>query len=158
MPASSPSSLSSKSTFHPLFSAQRIYIRKSRLAQSCASVPPAPALIVNMASASSYSPPSISWISNLSTSFSRIFARANDSEINSSSCISSEISASSSTACQFESFVRFSLISLFSAPNFETLFLSDQISGCCISCSKVVNLFSRPAGSKTLLYFFAARC
>ena len=50
MPASSPGLTSSSSTPKPRFSAQRICIRSTISAQSCASVPPAPALIVTSAS------------------------------------------------------------------------------------------------------------
>lgn len=42
MPASSPSNQSSSLTLYPCFSPQRVYIRYSIIAQSCASVPPAP--------------------------------------------------------------------------------------------------------------------
>ena len=57
MPASSPADTSASSTFIPRRSAQRISIRSSISAQSCESVPPAPALTVTTASPPSYSPP-----------------------------------------------------------------------------------------------------
>ena len=55
MPASSPAEASLSSTFIPRDSAQRISMRSSISAQSCESVPPAPALTVTTASPSSYS-------------------------------------------------------------------------------------------------------
>ncbi len=51
-----PGLASSSSTSKPRFSAQRISIRSTISAQSCASVPPAPALIVTSASPASYLP------------------------------------------------------------------------------------------------------
>ena len=56
MPASSPRETSLSSTFIPRRSAQRISMRSSISAQSCESVPPAPALTVTTASPPSYSP------------------------------------------------------------------------------------------------------
>ena len=56
MPASSPSDASFSSTFMPRRSAQRICMRSSISAQSCESVPPAPAFTVTTASPASYSP------------------------------------------------------------------------------------------------------
>ena len=56
MPASSPGLASSSSTSKPRRSAQRIIIRSTISAQSCASVPPAPALTVTSASPASYGP------------------------------------------------------------------------------------------------------
>ena len=56
MPASSPSDASFSSTFIPRRSAQRISMRSSISAQSCESVPPAPAFTVTTASPASYSP------------------------------------------------------------------------------------------------------
>ena len=50
IPASSPSLRSSTSTLKPFRSAQRVYMRMSICAQSCASVPPAPAAISTWAS------------------------------------------------------------------------------------------------------------
>src|SRR6185437_5444392 len=47
-PAPSPSSASVTSTFQPRASAQRVYMRESISVQSCASVPPAPALMLKM--------------------------------------------------------------------------------------------------------------
>ena len=57
IPASSPAEASASSTFIPRRSAQRISMRSSISAQSCESVPPAPALTVTTASPPSYSPP-----------------------------------------------------------------------------------------------------
>ena len=56
MPASSPACASFSSTFIPRRSAQRISMRSSISAQSCESVPPAPAFTVTTASPESYSP------------------------------------------------------------------------------------------------------
>ena len=56
MPASSPACASFSSTFIPRRSAQRISMRSSISAQSCESVPPAPAFTVTTASPASYSP------------------------------------------------------------------------------------------------------
>ena len=53
MPASSPGETSSSSTSKPRFSAQRISMRSTISAQSWASVPPAPALTVTIASPAS---------------------------------------------------------------------------------------------------------
>src|SRR5438309_986289 len=59
IPASSPGWKSPSSTSHPLRSQYRVYMRKSISAQSCDSVPPAPALISTMALRWSCGPPSI---------------------------------------------------------------------------------------------------
>ncbi len=59
IPASSPAKVSITSVRKPLRSAQRKYIRRSILAQSWASVPPAPEWIETMALFRSFSPPSI---------------------------------------------------------------------------------------------------
>ena len=56
IPASSPGLTSSTSVLKPRSSAQRRYMRRRISAQSCASVPPAPAWIVTTASPASYSP------------------------------------------------------------------------------------------------------
>ena len=53
MPASSPCWMSSTSASKPSRSAQRVYMRSSISAQSWLSVPPAPALIVAIASEAS---------------------------------------------------------------------------------------------------------
>ena len=56
IPASSPVERSTSSVCISCFSAQRRYIRSSVSAQSCASVPPAPALNLRIAARLSYSP------------------------------------------------------------------------------------------------------
>ena len=56
MPASAPGLMSSTSTTKPRRSAQRVYIRSSNSAQSCASTPPSLALICTMTSTASCSP------------------------------------------------------------------------------------------------------
>jgi hypothetical protein len=56
IPASSPGLASLSSTLNPRFSAQRMNIRRTISAQSCESVPPAPAFTVTTASPASYSP------------------------------------------------------------------------------------------------------
>ena len=53
IPASSPALASFSSTFMPRRSAQRIAMRSSISAQSCESVPPAPAFTVTTASPAS---------------------------------------------------------------------------------------------------------
>jgi hypothetical protein len=50
MPASSPGDTSASSTLNPRRSAQRISMRRSISAQSCESVPPAPACTDTIAS------------------------------------------------------------------------------------------------------------
>src|SRR5262245_58155311 len=67
MPASSPGCWSVTSVLKPRAPHQRRYMRSSISAQSWLSVPPAPALIVRMALARSFSPPSIFWNSAPST-------------------------------------------------------------------------------------------
>ena len=59
MPASSPSVRSTISACQPRISAQRRYMRSSMSAQSCDSVPPAPAWMARMAFAESCGPASI---------------------------------------------------------------------------------------------------
>ena len=70
MPASLPDCSSSISALNPRFSAQRRYILSSIWAKSCASVPPAPAWIEQMALLRSVSPESRLSICAASTSFS----------------------------------------------------------------------------------------
>mmetsp|Transcript_43941 Transcript_43941/g.110271 ORF Transcript_43941/g.110271 Transcript_43941/m.110271 type:complete len:392 (-) Transcript_43941:144-1319(-) len=57
-PATSPGLRSDVAADSPAFSAYRVYIRSSISAQSCASVPPAPAVMVTIAPCSLYSPAS----------------------------------------------------------------------------------------------------
>src|SRR5437763_8218021 len=59
MPPPSPGCKSASSVLKRRRSAQRMYIRSSISAQSCASVPPAPGCTVTMALPASCSPPSI---------------------------------------------------------------------------------------------------
>ena len=74
MPASSPCWMSSTSASNPSRSAHRVYMRSSISAQSWLSVPPAPALIVAIASEASYGPDS----SAASSSLLDIGSRASD--------------------------------------------------------------------------------
>ena len=93
MPASSPACASISSTFMPRRSAQRMSIRRSISAQSCESVPPAPAFTVTTASPASYSPAK-SRASSSSASRDSIDAAGSSS----SAAIESSSSASSSSA------------------------------------------------------------
>ena len=70
MPASSPCWMSSTSASKPSRSAHRVYMRSSISAQSWLSVPPAPALIVAIASDASYGPESSAASSSFPTSAS----------------------------------------------------------------------------------------
>ena len=153
MPASSPSDLSSKVTFHPFFSAQRVYILSNISAQSWASVPPAPAFTVSIASALSYSPESINWISNLSNSFSKSFKFELASFIKSSSCISYAISASEIISSQCSTREIFSFISRVFWPNSLASFWSAQTSGDCNFVSSLESSCLEFSKSKTLLVF-----
>ena len=75
-PACSPSCWSTISVLKRWRSAQRRYIRRSISAQSVASVPPAPALIVRIAPRSSYSPEKRSAVRSRAKSVSRAAAVA----------------------------------------------------------------------------------
>src|SRR6185437_6320292 len=87
-PACSPSCSSMISVFQRCRSAQRRYIRRSIAAQSVASVPPAPALMLRIAGRSSYSPENRSWVR------SRLKSRSRSSTERSTSASSSASPAS----------------------------------------------------------------
>src|SRR5574337_924455 len=72
MPATSPPLTSINSVFQPRDSHQCRYMRSSISAQSCASVPPAPAWISTKAFAASILPENIRWNSSLPTSASTL--------------------------------------------------------------------------------------
>ena len=69
MPATSPPLTSISSVFQPRDSHQRRYMRSSISAQSCASVPPAPAWMSTKALFASILPENMRWNSSFSTSF-----------------------------------------------------------------------------------------
>ena len=101
IPASSPCWMSSTSASNPSRSAHRVYMRRSISAQSWLSVPPAPALIVAIASEASYGPESSAASSSLSTSVSR-----EDTAVESSFVISASVSSARSSSMATASSMR----------------------------------------------------
>ena len=150
IPASSPAEASASSTFIPRRSAQRISMRSSISAQSCESVPPAPALTVTTASPPSYSPPNRR-ASSSSASRESIEARCSWSSaamLSSSSAISASVSMSpmSRSSERYDSSRR--VRDECSADTFAARSWSSQNPGACICPSSSWMRSSSPAGSK----------
>src|SRR5438876_6763166 len=139
IPASSPGWKSASSTSQPLRSLYRVYMRKSICAQSCDSVPPAPALISTMALRWSCGPLSIfdssSRCAPCSASATASFASPRVASSFASSASSWRATASSSR-CRSRSYCA-SCISrpLFSLLSAWARFWSSQKPGCTLSRS-----------------------
>jgi len=118
IPASSPSVCSSISVSKPRRSHQRRYMRSSMAAQSCASVPPSPVLMVKSAFPRSYFPPSRVVISRLATWLVMAVNSAS-----SSCCSEGSASSASSNASlmRFSRFFQVEISSLKSARFFITI-------------------------------------
>ena len=156
MPASSPGDTSNISAWNFFLSAQRMYIRISICAQSCDSVPPAPAWNARITSLESYGPSNINWTSiasNLETSMSISWCISSlrDSSFSARAIpiISCRSAALDAICCQV-------VIVSFRAPICRIVDWafceSAQKSGSDVFASKPASPFSFPAMSKMLHY------